>query len=504
MDDTRKHLLSKSTFIRGTQCHKSLYLHRFHPELRDEPDSRLRNVFRSGNEAGLLARDLFPGGETARARDDGTAPGPGEIDDAVARTAELMARGLPAVYEAAFRHDVVLCFMDILASSGDAWHACEVKSSTRVTDVYLLDAALQYYVIRGSGVDLDGVSIAHINRDYVRRGDIVPRSLFTIKPVTERVLKMQESVAAGVAGMKRVLEMPSAPEIEIGEHCFSPYRCDFFGHCWRHMPEDTVFDITRLSRMEKFAMYRSGIVKLDEVPEEYPLKPAQHIQVMCHRTGKGNIERERLGEFIAAVRYPVTFMDFETFMPAVPLYDGTRPYQQIPFQYSVHLVEKRGGAPDHRDFLAGAGGDPRREFLERLLGDTGEEGAIMVYNRAFEERILRELAWEFPVHGDAIGRRIERLCDLMTPFREKHYYLPAMKGRFSIKNVLPALVPDMDYGALAISDGFMAMSAYARLRGETDAAVIRAIRGELLEYCGMDTLAMVKILEQLEAETGAR
>lgn len=504
MHGDRTHILSKSSFIRGTQCLRSLYLHRFRPGLRDEPGARLRHVFGTGNRVGLLARELFPGGIEALSRDDGGGPfSEAGIAGSLARTAELIEHRVPAIYEAAFARDGVICFMDILALRDGRWYAFEVKSSTRITDVFMLDAALQYYVISGAPIDLESVSIVHLDRGYVRRGALRPDGLFAVRPVTEKARAMRETVAGNIERMKAVLEAGTEPDIAIGEHCFAPYRCDFTGHCWRDVPEDSVFDIARLSKREMFAMFRAGIVRLRDVPEEFPLSPAQRLQVRSHVTGEKHADREWLRAFIESIRYPVTFMDFESFMPAVPAFDGTRPYQQVPFQYSVHVLDSPGAEPAHREYLAEAEGDPRRAFIEHLLADTPGEGTIMVYNRAFEEGILRELALLFPEHAEAVGWRISRLCDLMTPFREQRFYVPAMKGRCSIKNVLPALVPGMGYGDLAVSDGFQAMSAYESLREESDLGVAAEIRGHLLEYCALDTLAMVKLLEKLGTEASA-
>ncbi|MBP7582738.1 MAG: DUF2779 domain-containing protein [Spirochaetes bacterium] len=504
MEGQRTHILSKSGFIRGTQCLKSLYLHRFRPDLRDEPGPRLRAVFGAGIRVGLLARELFPGGEEPFAREGG---GPFNADDivaAVARTAELVDSGIPAIYEAAFLHDGVLCFMDIIARRDGGWHAFEVKSSTRVTDTFLLDAALQNHVIEGSGTALAGVSIIHIDRDYVRRGPVRPVALFAVRPVTERVRAMRDAVAVNILRMREALGGGSEPDIQIGEHCFSPYRCDFMGHCWKGVPPDSVFDIARLPKREMFALYRSGITRIADVPAGHPLSPAQRLQVRCHATGEAHVDREWLRGFIDEVRWPAVFMDFESFMPAVPLFEGDRPYQQVPFQYSVHVQSAPGAEPEHREFLAGAVGDPRREFIDRLLADTGGDGSIIVYNRAFEEGVLRDMAHIFPDLRDDIGRRISRLCDLMVPFREMRVYVPAMKGRCSIKNVLPALVPGSGYDQLAVSDGFQALAAYERLREERDIEAVARIRRELLEYCAMDSLAMVKLLERLMDEAGPR
>ncbi len=496
--ETSLHRLSKSAFIRGVQCVKSLYLHRYHPELRDAEDPRLRGIFTAGTGVGVLARALFPGGVLA------SPDAPENLPEAVERTRRLIGEGTQVLYEAAFVHDGTLCLIDILAREEGRWRAYEVKSSTGISDTYLLDAALQYHVITGSGLPLDDISIVHINNRYVRRGGLDIRALFTVKSVLAHALRLGPSVRETIARLKAVLDRDTAPDTAIGEQCFSPYECDFRGHCWAGVPDDSVFELTHASRHQEFELYRGGIARLADIPPDYGLNDAQRLQVECARTGADYADREGLRSFLSGLRRPLYFMDFETFMPAVPLFDGSRPYQQIPFQYSLHFQAKRGAEATHREFLAEGDADPRRPFIERLLADTGDPGDIVVYNKGFEAGRLDDLALLFPDLAAAIHERIGRIKDLMVPFRARYYYTPAMKGRYSIKNVLPALVPEMGYGGLAIGDGYMAMSAYSLLRDEKDPEKAGEIRKNLLAYCRLDTLAMVKILERLEEIAGGR
>ncbi len=484
--------LSKSAFIRGVQCEKSLYLHRYHPELRNEEDPRLRGVFASGAEVGVLARALFPGGMLA------SPDAPDGLPEAVERTRRLIGEGVRVLYEAAFVHDGTLCLIDILVREEDRWRAYEVKSSTGVSETHLLDAALQYHVITGSGLPLNDISIVHINSRYTRRGELDIRALFSIKSVLAHALRLGPFVRETIVRLNTLLEGDAAPDVEIGEHCFTPYECDFRGHCWAGVPDDSVFDLTHASKRQEFELYRGGVTRLADIPPEYGLNDAQRLQVECARTGADFVNSEGLRSFLAALRRPLYFMDFETFMPAIPLFDGSRPYQQIPFQYSLHFQARRGGGVSHREFLAEGDTDPRRAFIERLLADTQAPGDILVYNKSFEAGRLDDLALLFPDLAAAIHERTGRIKDLMVPFRARHYYTPAMKGRYSIKNVLPALVPEMGYGDLEIGDGFMAMSAYSLMRAEKDPEKIRELRKNLLAYCRLDTLAMVKILERLE------
>ncbi len=487
-----KHILSKSTFLRGLQCPKSLYLNRYHPEYRDRIDQQLLEVFRRGTDVGLIARDLYPGGV------DASPETPFQYQKSVLHTAELMSDGIEVIYEAAFQYDGVLCAIDILVNEGGSWRAYEVKSSTGVSDTYIMDVSLQYYVMTRSGLPLEDISVVYINNQYVRQGELNVCSLFKIKSLLKEVQENQEFVESNIKRLKSVLKMKKIPGIDIDEHCFSPYECDFKGYCWKGIPEGSVFDIVGMNKAEMFKLYREGIVRIEDVPEHYRLNHGQQIQVECYKTNRTLVDYDGIERFLNSIHYPLYFMDFETFMPAVPHFDNSRPYQHIPFQYSLHYREGRNTAVSHCEFLAEAGSDPRVQFIERLLEDTTREGDIIVYNKSFEKKILNDLARDHPLYAEEIGNRISRIKDIMIPFQKKYYYAPEMKGSYSIKRVAPALAPGLGYDYLSISNGILAMSAFEGLQHETDQSVIAEVRKNLLDYCRQDTLAMVRILERLE------
>jgi len=209
------------------------------------------------------------------------------------------------------------------------------------------------------------------------------------------------------------------------------------------------------------------------------------------------INKEAIANFLSDLNYPLFFMDFETFQPAIPLFDNSKPYQQIPFQYSIHIKEKNDGELKHFEFLAEPGEDTRVKFIEGLLKDIERKGDVIVYNKAFEITRLKEIARDFPEYSEEIEKLILRIKDLMIPFQRKYYYAPEMKGSYSIKAVLPSLVPELSYDELKIKEGGLASITFESLQTETDMIIIVETSEQLLEYCKMDTLAMVKILEKL-------
>ena len=484
--------ISKSAFIRGMQCEKSLYLHRRHPELRDEISEAQEAIFTRGTNVGILAQQLFPGGVNVKPDEHS------QIQESIEKTSQLIESGEKIIYEAAFRHGNALAFIDILVKEGRGWHIYEVKSSTKVDDVHMLDAAFQLNLLINSGLRVKDVSIVHLNTQYVRKGDLNIHELFTITSVFHQAGDVLNQVIENLRRFGKVLKRDAVPDIPIGPHCFDPYDCDFMGHCWKHVPENSVFEMGNLRGDKKFELYNQGIIHIKDIPDEYPLSVKQRIQVVCERNGNTIIDKAKVNEFLNSLTYPLYFFDLETVNPPVPLFDNSRPYQQIPFQFSIHNKKSKRSAAGHYEFLAEAGPDPRPELIRQFLRYTANPGDILVYNQAFEVGRLRELARDFPEYENELNNRIERVKDLIIPFRSKAYYTSGMRGSYSIKAVLPEIVPELSYDEMEIGDGGAAMHAYERLITETNPEKTQQTRNALLEYCKLDTLGMVRILEVLE------
>lgn len=458
----------------------------------DELSEMQKSIFKRGTNVGELAQQLFPGGEVAAQGD------PPNYEKALLRTQELIKSGAKVIYEAAFTFNEVLSIADIIVKESNYWKIFEVKSSTSISETYINDAALQYYVISNQGIKVKDFSIIYINNQYVRNGKLDLGKLFTTESVLGLILPLQDTVKENIVKFKKVLLKKQIPDIDIGEHCYNPYICGFYNYCRKHIPENSIFDFSGMHLAKKYELYREGIVKLEDIPNDYPLNKNNQIQLDVYKKGKPLIDKEAIKNFLSDLNYPLYFMDFETFQPAVPLFDNSKPYQQIPFQYSIHYKESKKSELKHYEFLAEQGEDPRKKFIEGLLKDTKNSGDIIVYNKTFEITRLKEIARDFPEYADEIEERINRVKDLMIPFQKKYYYAPEMQGSYSIKYVLPALVPELSYDELEINEGGLASIAYESLQLETDLMRIADIKEKLLEYCKMDTLAMVKIFAKLE------
>ena len=487
-----KSRLSKSTFIRGLQCEKSLYLYKHHYRLKDPIPESLQAVFDQGTNIGLLAQELFPNGV------DASPENHFKMVESVGKTIDYISQGQTIIYEATFLYNDVLAALDILVKDNDGWKAYEVKSSTKVSETYIKDAAIQYYTITNSGIDLKDISIVHINNQYTKDGELDIHQLFTIESVYDQVLEFLPRIPNEVRRLKNVIESLEVPKVDIGNHCSDPYDCDFKGTCWKHIPDYSVFDISRLNKDKKFDLYNQGVLTLNDIDlSQTDLNPNQVLQVQCELSGSSHIDTNEIRNFTSGLNYPLYFLDFETIGPSVPIYDGSRPYQQLVFQYSLHIQETPTSELQHREYLADPTRDPRIGFIEQLIKDCGNSGDILVYNIGFEKGKLNDLIDVFPKCFNELRGIVSRLKDLMIPFQQKWYYTPEMKGSYSIKSVLPALVPELSYNDLDIKEGGTASNTFLSMVNGTFKGNVEETRRQLLEYCELDTFAMVRILEKL-------
>jgi hypothetical protein len=480
--------LSKSLFIRGLQCHKSLYLHKYNPELKDELSEEQEAKFQTGINVGIYAQKLFPDGVEIIWED-------ASLSNQIKQTKAEIQRGTKVIYEAAFSYDNVFVKVDILRKTEIGWEIYEVKGSTALKDVYHDDIAIQYYVLKGSGLPVSKAFLVHINNQYVRKGEIEVDKLFTIQDLSNDVIEKQKSIKDEIYKMREMLKSQE-PNIDIGGHCTDPYDCDFFGYCWKHIPENSVFSL-KGAGPNKFDLYRQGVIHLEDIPIGI-LPQSQRIQLEGALYKKNITNKKAVKKFLDTLWFPICFLDFETtFMVPIPMFEETRPYQQVPFQYSLHYLENEDAELQHFEYLAPANGDPRKELVEKLLNEIPKNACVLVYNKTFEIGVLNDLAKWFPEYSEQIKRIIRNIRDLMIPFRRKDIYRWEMGGSYSIKYVLPALVPEMNYKEMEISDGGMASSAWLNMLALENLEETEKTRKALLDYCKMDTLAMVSILDKL-------
>ena len=445
-----KHILSKSTFMYGNQCMKRLWLHKFNPALRDEEDEAQIAIFQTGTDVGLLAQQRYFGGI------DASPLNAFHYQQSVYNTANLIAKGVKVIYEAAFQFDGVLAAMDILVKRKDKWYAYEVKSSTSVKEPFLQDAALQYYVITKSGLPLENIFIMHLNNSYVRNGNLDLQQLFTPVSVLEEVQNKQAETAAKILDLKIMLKLKLMPDIKMGNHCNKPYSCDFLGYC------------------------------------------SKQTEVKLPVYDKPVINKEEIRQFINTLEYPLYFLNIETWSTAVPEQDGQWPYRKMPFQFSVLIQNEPDGKLKHIEYLAKNKDTDLCFFIKKLLAALDSRGSILVYNKLFFNTRLKELKKQFIEYEEAINAIQERLANLMTPFSKNNDYLPWTDGSYTLIHLLPALFSGMTIDFPETSNRIDSSSVFYNLDKESEATIIAEKRKELQEFCKLNTQGMVKIIEVLK------
>jgi len=475
-------VLSKGDIQSGLRCEKALYLAVHHSELREEVSPSARNRMENGIHIGELARECFPGGVLIE-EDWATS---------IASTKVLMADPtVPAIFEGVFEKDGIRVKADILRRVGGGFDLIEVKSSSSVKKEHLDDLAIQYHVIKGCDVPLARIFLMHINKE--------PDSFFHEEEVTDKVVDRSRELPEIIAKFWRVLD-GAEPIVEVGSYCKNPHPCQFFDHCHSSLPDDHITYLPGRHGKELKLLREMGIDRISQIPEEFAGLSAKHQRIRRAVIQDLIYLEDELPARLVGAQYPLHFVDFECVMPMIPIYPGTRPYQNATFQWSCHTVASPRGSGRHKEFLHDGLDHPGRAFAESLIQAVGKSGSIITYC-TYEKARLNELAIMHPDLGPRIEAIVDRIVDLYKII-ESCVYHPGFKGSFSLKDVLPVLVPGLTYNGLAIRDGETAARTFEGLvTGAIPDEDRAASRQALLEYCKLDTLAMVKVWERLLEET---
>ena len=488
-------VFSKSRYLEGLQCPKLLWMRcNAKDEFPPFNEAKLA-IFDQGNQVTVLARTLFPGGIEIE--------GVTDYDEIIRRTQDLLPERVP-LFEPAFRVKNLFARPDILFPNKDgSWDIFEVKSSTRVKDVNLNDVAFQTVCYEKAGLRIRRAHLVLINTDYVRCGKVDAKTLFKIEDVTKLIRPLCRKIEANVEQMIKIRDQKACPEVKIGPQCSVPYDCALQDLCWKHIPDDSVFILNKIRADKAFGFINEGFIKATDVPAERLSTTTHQIVRACHAGEKTHTDLKAINGFLKGLEFPLYFVDFETLGAAIPLYEDTSPFQQVPFQFSLHVLEDWTKKPEHYAFLAEGRGDPRPEFLRKLKSLIGPKGNIVAFNMSFELGRLKESVEVYPEYKDWFKEIEPRFIDLMVPFRRFDYYDPKQMGSYSIKAVYPALVGG-SYNDMTISGGGQASREYGRVTF-TDGVPekeMRDIYNGLLEYCKLDTQAMIDVLKVLRTVGG--
>ena len=458
--------LSKSRYCKARQCKKIIWLKKYKPEYAIQKARDI--VLENGTKVGQLAKGLFGKYENIDFNEN--------LNIMIDQTKKLL------------KNDI------------DGVEIYEVKSSTEISDIYLDDVSYQYYILNNLEFNIKKACIVYINNKYVKQGNLELNKLFNIEDVTEIAKSKQQEIENNIYELNKYMEehMDNEPKDDIGIKCFKPYECEFWEYCTRNLPKPNVFDIKGGMHLDKkFEKYYDGKISFNDLQNEN-INPKYLEQIDFELNNlQPKIDKDYIKEIIKALNYPLYFLDYETYQVAIPEIDGTRPYQQLPFQYSLHIIKEEGAAIEHKEFLAEIEDkDFIRHFAENLIKDIPDNGSVIIYNRAFEPARNREIAEMYPDLKDELERINCNMIDFLEPFKQRKYYTKEMQGSASIKYVLPALYQkdsELDYHNLpVVHNGEEASEAFLSLKGKSKEKQ-KEIRNGLLVYCQLDTYAMVKI-----------
>ena len=508
--------LSKSLYTSGLQCKKSLWLKKYKKETLTPPDANQLARFAKGNEVGDLACKLFPGGKEVRFDSK-------DYDGMQQLTKQWLSEGVKDIYEATFQYDGVLALVDILhKNEDDSFEIYEVKSSTwsdskkndseqqQKLATYIQDASIQYYVLNGLGYDISDTFITLLNKDYVREDNLDIQKLFHSERVTEQIVELQSQIPSTLENIREsIKDTENEPNIDIGPHCKSPYKCEAYDYCWktqRSIPDYSVFNIFSRSPKKSHQLYSQGITEIEDIPDDFSMTESQKFQVDIWKNQKTHIEKEKLKEFIDTMHFPIYYFDFETINPPIPQFKGEWAYNIFPFQYSLD-IEYEDGTTVHKEVLEDPDTDGREYIARKITEQIPKDSCIVAFNSSFEMARFKHLANLFPQYEEHLMNLHNNFIDLWNPFKLKfsYYVAPEMKGLTGIKTVLPVLVPhkknaykDLDL----VKNGGDAMYIYEKLgeeinKKDSDSDKINRYRSSLKKYCALDTLGMIEIVKKL-------
>ena len=385
------------------------------------------------------------------------------------------------------------CQIDILKKSSEAWDIIEIKSASSIKDYYIDDLAFQKYVFENAGYQIKHCKVLHLNKDYIRQGTLDIKQLFVEEDVTEEVLQKKTEVELNIKTFHTYQTISDEPQVPLHSSCSA---CPFYSYCGRDIPEYSIFNLLTTAKADEFYS-KNHSYAIKDLPLSYCTTDKQLIDLDCFVNNKIHVEKDNIKEWLAGLEYPLYYLDYETVMPAIPLFDNTSPYSQIPFQFSLHIQKTPQGNLEHIEFLHQEQSDPRRNLAEALVKSCKKDGSIVVYNQQFEKTRNKELAELFPDLANDILAINERVIDLLTPFRNRYLYSPKQKSSASIKYVLPAF-SDLSYKGMNIANGSDAMNKYlAFLEGKQTEEESQQMFTDLFKYCGQDTYAMVLLMDEL-------
>ncbi len=480
--------LTKSKYLTGLTCARSLWITLNKPELLPKMDLSTQYRFDTGYKIGELAKKLYPNGlEVPR-------------ENSLELSKDLLKKRVP-LFEASFEYDRCFSRCDILVPvNEDEWDIVEVKSATKVKDENIHDVSFQKFVYENNGLNIRNCQLLIVNNEYFKDGELDLNNFFVMENLDEEIEEICDDIRDNVQLMLDNIDSDFYDEEKFGKHCDNPRDCPLPNIDWNFLPDNSVFTFYNIRVKKALDYYRSGATQIKDLSSQFELTDKQQIQKDCEINGKEHIDIIGIRKFLDSLQYPLYYIDFETYALAIPIYDKMKPYQRIPFQFSLHIKKDENSELEHYEFLANGKEDSRLDFISKLKElILDDDGSIITFNKSFEKGVLKELSQFLPEFKEWVESIDLRIVDLLDVFRNFYYYNSKQNGSCSIKKILPAIYPQKNHIDLEISDGMSASIEYENcIWGDCDEKEIEKIRKNLLEYCCLDTLAMVHIKEELD------
>ena len=484
-------MFSKSQYLVGLECSKALWLTRNRRDLIEKENMSAEYRFTIGNEVGEIAKQYY--GEGFEPKTEYY-----EVEKANKLTLESIKEGTEIIYEGTgiHSHSKVFARADILFLNSDkSWELLEVKSSTSAKDYHIDDLSFQYHVFSENGLNIKNISVLHLNKSYKYKKKLNISSLLIKTDVTEVVLEKQKGIEERIENLVSVCHNKNEPIVALGSHC---KNCSYKEYCWKEIPKYNIFSVFTGKKAEKIFLQNKSMAVEDLAKDDYP-NGNKKIDLISYLNKETFIDRKKISTFFNSLSYPLFFLDFETFSPAIPIFENTKPYEPIPFQFSLHIERNIGSELEHHEYLHKTRDDPRVMFTKKLLNVCEQVGTIIVYNQSFEMNIIKLLAKNFPENSASLLDLNKRMVDLLIPFRSRWVYSPDQNSSASIKRVLPAFT-GKNYKDLDIQGGMEASIKYEDFfKGDLSGKELNDYWIGVLGYCHLDTEAMVLLLEKLRS-----
>lgn len=478
--------LTKSNYLKYIQCQKCLWLSKHRKDLAPKISEIQQEIFDQGYEVEKIARKLFEKGADVE----------GFYDVAKKHTQEMLKRDEKVIYQATALTEKLSAMADILVFNPKTkkWDIYEVKSSTKIKkEVHIPDLCFQKIAFEEDGFEIGKTYLVIVNKEYVRKGKIDPKKFLKIEDISDEVENMRSTVEANIPKALKFMSQKEEPEVRILKQCTKPYDCAFMEYCLKDLPQNSIYKLQRIPEEKLNDLLDMGVSEIAKIPEDFPLTDKQQNQVIVNKTGKPMIDKEGIASTLGNLPYPLYFLDYESYSPAIPVFEGTTPYQQVCFQYSLHVLREPGGEPEHYEYLHTDNSNPVEPLLKSMKENIGDDGSVIVWHKSFEMGRNREMGEMYPQYKKFLESINSRVFDLKEIFSKQLYVHPDFQGSCSIKQVLPVLVPHLSYKELEdIQEGGIASLYWHKHIYNNSEDKEKTIRN-MLEYCKLDTLAMVKI-----------